>query len=253
MNDTRPLHPRTKNLKGQRFGRLTVLEFAGLVTGDKNTSWLCRCDCGRELTIRSAVLISGNTVSCGCYRLETKTKHGHTRTGEYTKEWRAWYNMRARCLYPSSSRYKNYGARGIKVCDRWVDSFENFLEDVGFAPSTAHTLGRIDNDGNYEPGNVKWQTEAEQVANKSTSRLLTAFGKTQTLQEWSRETGLGHGTILRRLKLGWSDEKAVGTKPLFKGQGEKRLVNFQGKEVFLADLPDNLAQIQRPSGGEWIA
>ena len=140
-----------------------------------------------------------------------KIKHGHCTTTKRTKEWTAWHSMIRRCKYPSMERYPHYGGRGITVCERWKD-FSNFLEDVGFAPSKEHTLGRINNNGNYEPGNVRWETPIEQHRNTSGNRKITFSGQTLTLVEWAEKTGLKRTTITQRLDYyKWSIEKTLTT------------------------------------------
>src|ERR1051325_8924806 len=114
--------------------------------------------------------------------------HGYAAEGKRTKEWRSWHNMRARCFYECHDRYPRYGGRGITVCAQWRDSktgFVAFLKDVGCAPSPKHTLGRIDNEGQYEPGNVEWQLPKPQSNNRTTNHWITSGGRTQTLQQWS--------------------------------------------------------------------
>lgn len=117
-----------------------------------------------------------------------------------TREYRAWISLRARCYIKSNSRYSSHGARGVVVCDRWRDSFENFLADMGKCPSTSHSLDRIDNDGNYEPENCRWATHEEQANNRRNSRLVTHDGMTLSLAQWSRLTGINHRTLGQRLK-----------------------------------------------------
>lgn len=140
-------------------------------------------------------------------------KHGHT-MGNPTKEYEAWLNMRRRCTDQLNKGYSRYGGRGIAVCNRWIASFENFLADVGYAPSTKHTLGRIDNDGNYEPGNVEWQPLHVQANNKSRSIVLSAFGKNKPMHAWTEEYGVPYSTIYYRIKHGWPAQDAV-SKPLW--------------------------------------
>jgi len=137
-------------------------------------------------------------------------KHGQCSGYESTKEYMAWMAMKFRCYNPKNKAYRRYGGRGIKVCDQWLNSFEQFLSDVGPAPSPKHSVGRIDNDGNYEPGNIEWQLPKPQANNRSTSRFITAFNKTQTLQQWADEIGISRGTIECRIdRYGWSAERAV--------------------------------------------
>ena len=134
-----------------------------------------------------------------------KRTHGHTNPKSH--EYRAWVNMRSRV----KSEHPRYGGRGIKVCPQWQTSFESFLADVGLAPTPKHTLDRYpNNDGDYEPGNVRWATRHEQNANKCSNHLLTAFGRTQHVAEWARESGLHIQTVLWRLRHGWSAERALG-------------------------------------------
>lgn len=154
---------KARDLTGMRFGRLVVTELAPsmVVSGRSRRHWRCSCDCGEVVTVIALALISGGTKSCGCFRLDRITTHGMTGTPEY----RSWRSMLQRCMNVSSNRYMNYGGRGISVCDRWMD-FANFFSDMGSRPSLDYSLDRIDNDGNYEPGNCRWATRSEQQRNK---------------------------------------------------------------------------------------
>ncbi len=123
--------------------------------------------------------------------------------------------MIARCNKPSKQSYHRYGGRGIKVCDRWLgrDGLANFIADMGPRPSPKHSVDRIKNDGNYEPGNCRWATQKEQQRNRCNNRLVTAYGVTKTLIEWSEEFGVPYFTIWYRLSFGWPTEKAVSAPP----------------------------------------
>jgi hypothetical protein len=134
----------------------------------------------------------------------------------YNRHWREhhylveiWRNMAQRCYNQKSARHRYYGARGITVCERWRSSFEVFAADVGPRPSPKHTLGRIDNEGDYRPGNVEWQTRTEQNRNQRSNCHITAYGRTQILADWARETGISATSIRYRLKVGWSPEAAI--------------------------------------------
>lgn len=128
-----------------------------------------------------------------------------------------WQAMKHRCYNPRATYYAEYGGRGIRVCQRWLDSFDAFLADMGPRPSLAHTVDRIDANGNYEPGNCRWATATEQARNTRSNRMLTWRGKTQSAASWASELGLPAGTIYDRLGLGWSVDEALGTPRLAKG------------------------------------
>jgi len=157
------------DIVGQRFTRLVVLAFADL---DKyrHSRWRCQCDCGRTVIVTADNLRRGGTRSCGCVRRERllaidNATHGDWRGGRATKEYKAWELMLYRCRNPRCHAYKNYGGRGIRVCGRWLD-YGAFLADVGRAPGKEYSLDRVNNDGHYEPGNVRWATWNEQARNR---------------------------------------------------------------------------------------
>lgn len=193
-----------ENLTGQRFGRLLVTGFTGRRRG-QHYLWVCRCDCGTTVELERQRLVSGNTSSCGCLRHELRTTHGMTKTPEY----RAWSNMRNRCNNRRSPAYPTYGGRGIVVDTRWNESFDTFLADVGPRPGSGYSLDRIDPNRGYEPGNVRWAVREVQANNLRRTVRVTAFGRTQSISQWSRETGLKVGTILNRLRSGWSPVRAL--------------------------------------------
>lgn len=204
------------NLVGQKFGRLTVLK---RVENDKNgqSRWLCRCSCPEhnEVIVISANLRKGGTKSCGCYSTEMlikrSTKHGHKNDTIYN----VWARMKQRCNNPKDPGYADYMGRGIKVCKRWENSFQAFYDDVSKLPhfgEKGYSINRIDNDGNYEPGNVEWSTPTEQANNRRNSQRIPYNGEEHSLTEWGRILNISYRVLRRRInELGWPIEKALTT------------------------------------------
>lgn len=148
---------RRQDITNRVFSNLTALEPTDEFSG-RTVKWLCRCKCGNIVKVALSNLNNGNTKSCGCLHSQNNLSH--------TPEYRAWYNLIERCTKIENSRFKDYGGRGIAVCERWLYSFQNFLSDMGFRPSSEHSIDRVNNDGNYEPGNCKWSTPTEQANNR---------------------------------------------------------------------------------------
>jgi len=198
---SRQLRSRTIDLTGQRFARWVVLAFHDY-TSRGSARWLCLCGCGERKVVDGSSLRSGRSKSCGCFRREAKT-HGQC----YTKIYFVWSGMRARCRNPKAQDYKNYGGRGIRVCERW-EKFENFLADMGEAPSGT-TLDRVDVNGDYEKSNCRWATRRVQARNQRRTVMLTFDGRSQSRADWADELGIKHATLTSRLRNGWSVEQAL--------------------------------------------
>ena len=174
---------------GNRYGRLTVLEFAG-IEKRKHALWRCRCDCGNEIVVQGKNLRSGNTKSCGCLNADKSkerivafnTKHGKT----HDPLFRRWSNMLTRCENPNAINYADYGGRGITVCEEWHDfqTFYDWAMSSGYEPGL--TIDRVDNGKGYSPDNCRWATSREQAENRRSTRLFEFNGETHCLSKWAR-------------------------------------------------------------------
>lgn len=200
-----------------RFGRWELLEVFRKSNGGgpRRKYGRCRCQCGSERDVLLFHLVSGATQSCGCLTKEINTTHGESSTTrkQASDEYRTWTAMISRCENANDSSYPDYGGRGITVCDRWRNSFEAFLEDMGRRPSPGHSIDREENSKGYLPSNCRWATKKQQGRNKRNNRIIAARGQRKTMAEWAEITGLRIGTISERLRHGWSQERSV-TEPL---------------------------------------
>lgn len=177
------------------------------------------CDCGNEYVAVKEKVRLGSCRNCGCLRREVtrarSLKHGHKTSTYRSRAYTAWVNMKKRCGTPGDRDYKNWGGRGIFVCDEWLNSFPNFLRDMG-EPPPKHTIDRIDNNKGYFKENCRWVTRAQQSLNKRNNVRYQAFGEFLTLSEWSRKTGIGRITLLKRLQRGVPVEQALSCKGYLK-------------------------------------
>jgi hypothetical protein len=195
---------------------------------------VAECKCGSIRHHAYSNLSTGKSRSCGCYVKEMENHplktHGE---GGKTAEYEAWQGILSRCYNKNKKHYPRYGGRGIRVCDQWINSYEHFLADVGRRPSSMHSLDRFpDNDGNYEPGNVRWATDKQQANNKSNNRILEIYGKKMTMSEWSDISGIHVSVILRRLTKGWSRKSAVFT-PI--AETQHRMLTVEGVSKSVTD------------------
>ena len=204
---------KAQNIEGKKYGKLTAIEVVGerKYKKGKDRLWRCVCDCGNEVIVTQSCLLRGT--SCGCERKKkiaiSLTTHGGTRT----KLYNVWLAMRRRCGYKKEKSYKNYGGRGIKVCDEWMNDFSAFRswsEEHGYKEGL--TIERIDNNGDYEPSNCRWATVWEQSHNKRNNNNVIYNGKQYTVSELGRLVGVDRRTIADRLKRGWSVEESISIR-----------------------------------------
>lgn len=196
------------DLTNQKYGRLLVNARADTV--HRHSHWKCLCDCGNSVVVQGSYLRAGRVTCCGCTR---KYLGGYTRNDQNglsrTPTYKTWSSMILRCYYQSHRSYKNYGDMGIRVCERWRNSFLSFVEDMGIRP-LGMTLDRFpDPKGHYEPGNCRWATAIEQNNNRRGNRIVHFDGEDMTLAELSRRVQVPYRTLHDRLSHGWSIERAV--------------------------------------------
>lgn len=199
---------------GDVYGRLKVLA-VGQIQNTYRYFSVCKCDCGNIISVRSDALKKPvPTNSCGCLQREAIKTHGLTKSAHYDR----WFHMMTRCYKPESKSYKNYGGRGITVCERWHD-VANFVADLPDGYFQGAEIDRINNDGNYEPSNVRWASKSENCDNRSTGRKLTFRGEAKSVTQWGKEFGVARSVISERIDVwGWSVSKAITTPALDKNE-----------------------------------
>ena len=198
---------------GKRYGRLTVISQSESIKPGR-LMWLCKCDCGNECVARGISLRRGDRKSCGCLSSENARQRAleHVTHGQSkTRLYQIWFNMRSRCNKVSNSDDHRYGARGIKVCEEWDNSFKSFYDwSMANGYQDDLTIDRIDNDSNYAPHNCRWVNSKVQNNNTRRNHYVTYGGETLTIREWSRKQGINPNTLHSRLvKYGWSVERAL--------------------------------------------
>ena len=193
------------DLTGKRYGRLTVIEEVERIrypSGIPDRMWECVCDCGNIFRCNSGRLRSGNTKSCGCLRKEIASKKSYKHGGSKTKLYRIWDEMNGRCHCKSNKAFKNYGGRGISVCDEWRNDFSAFrLWAISNGYQEGLTIERVNNNGNYSPDNCKWIPRSDQPRNRRNCHLITYNGETKTLSEWSRELHVDRECVRNKEKI----------------------------------------------------
>jgi hypothetical protein len=183
-----------RDITGERFGKLVAIRRAEV--RNRNVYWLFACDCGRQRELQRSNVTRGVQKSCGC--IKPQKAHGVGGTPEY----KAWHSMVARCTDPDHHQYRNYGARGIRVCEQWLSDPAAFVADMGKRPSARHSIDRRNNDGHYEPGNCRWATAKQQGRNTRANTVITWNGKTQCIAEWADELGVPSARISSRFRRG---------------------------------------------------
>lgn len=202
-----------KEISGQRYGRLIVIERAGR-DKRKYATWKCQCDCGNEVIKRSYYLRRAVKPSCGCWKKEMASRL-HTKHGKRnTRLYEIWKAMKQRCSNPNHAKYEYYGGKGVEVCSEWQNDFQAFYDWAmanGYADNL--TIDRIDNDKGYSPNNCRWETVKNQHNHTSANRYITYNGEIHTLAEWGEIVKIKPSTIYDRLSCGWSVERALTTRP----------------------------------------
>jgi len=217
-----------KDLTGQVFGKLTAVEIAG--RSEKGSIlWLCNCECGNTYTVASAYLVRGSTKSCGCYR------GGHGLSG--TKLYQVYNNILTRLNNPNHPQYKDYGGRGISICDEWAKPGEGMVNFYNWAVNNGYkeglTIDREDVNGDYSPENCRWVTMKDQCDNRRSTRRITYKGETKSAKAWSLSLGGSSDLVIGRLKLGWSEEEAVST-PIGATISKERCITYNGETLTLS-------------------
>ena len=209
--------PKFIDLTDKRYNKFIVIKFHEF--RNLKTFWMCKCDCGKEISVRADSLKEGKIKSCGCWSFEKERYNPsfvlkeiyNIKEASESREYKTWKNIKERCYNKKCKHYHSYGGRDIKVCDKWIENFQAFYEDMGLKPK-GKSLDRIDNNGDYSPENCRWATPKEQCNNKRFNVHLTINGETKTITEWSRITGVIFATILTRHRRGLSPEECISTK-----------------------------------------
>lgn len=195
-----------KDLTGLQFGPWKVISLNKI---DRNAKWNVQCsECGGERIRKGTLLITGRGASCNC---RNRSAHYGKPRPLRAVEYVALQSLKMRCYNPKNKGFKNYGGRGISVCQRWLDSYDNFLNDMGKRPGAGYSIERKDTNGNYEPSNCVWATAKRQANNRTNNRMMTLHGTALNVTEWAERMHLRPGTIFERLARGWTDERALTT------------------------------------------
>lgn len=202
--------PKFIDITGEKYGRLTAIKYM------KHQKWLWRCDCGNYKVIKTSLVKRGETKSCGCLMKEYHERRNNA-GAKKNKQYKLWHSIKTRCYCETDIHFPDYGARGITIADEWKYDFWSFYDYISKLPhfeEEGYSIDRINNDGNYEPGNVRWASCNEQARNRRSNTKITAFGKTQTCADWAEEYNMNYYTLWSRIyDIGLDPEVAL-TKPL---------------------------------------
>lgn len=205
-----------RDLTGEKFGRLLVLgiDHRRKISDRMSYYYKCLCDCGVFKVVCGRNLSNDNTKSCGCWNLEQinnrNLKHGNSYRNNVSVEYNSWAHAKSRCTSKTDGAYKNYGGRGITMCDQWLNDFNQFLKDMGQCPE-GFSIDRIDNNLGYSPENCRWATSKEQQNNRRSNLILEYNGEKRNLCEWANILGIPRQTIKSRLYRGWDAHKSLET------------------------------------------
>lgn len=190
------------DITNNKYGELKVLGYLG------ESKWHCLCNCGKEKILKTAKLTTGHTKSCGCLAKTNAVKHNAVGTKEYI----TWTNIKARCTNPNNTSYKNYGGRGITIIDTWLNSFENFYNDMGDCPD-GFSIERVENNKGYNKDNCIWASSKTQSMNRRSNFIVSYKGEEKPLKQWCDDLKLDYKKVFARIRqLNWSIEKALSTK-----------------------------------------
>ena len=238
LNKYKRLEFAKKSMVGRQFGRLTVKSYSH--SKDGRYYWNCECtaNCSKQVVAATGSLTTGNTNSCGCFKSDQTRKAVVTHGRSATPEFFVWANIKERTTNPNIAGYKNYGGRGIRMCARWADSFQNFISDLGPRPSAGHSLERIDNDGPYAPKNCVWAERKVQARNKRSNRLVTHDNQTKCVAEWAEQYALLPWRVYLLLDKGYTiseiierEASAIKLKEILTWAGSKPVPNRKKKDL----------------------
>lgn len=219
---------------GGKIGRLLLIKDVRMPHGNRkytDAGYLCKCDCGKEKMVLRSNLLSGAVTSCGCFQNELVRKRSKKHGKSHDRVYMIWADMKSRCFDNNRVEYERYGGRGISVCDKWKNSFKAFYDDMGDPPGDDYSIDRIDNNGNYEPGNCRWATTTQQSRNRRNCIVVEYEGEKMCVAELAEKIGKSATLIRSRLKSGWCLDEAINTPPDTRNK-KKWFIERKNKEYY---------------------